>query len=436
MTVRVTITTVPAAARYNPPMKTCIGLLLAAAACSAQPVARGLSIDVRQAPYLARGDGKTDDTAAFQRALQAASSAGGGIVFAPAGEYRIATHLRVPPNCTLMGIGRAPQSFDPKQPRTTLLAVEGAGRPDATPFLTLAGPNATLEGVTVFYPDQKIADTPVAYPWTIRGEGDNVSVVNVLLVNPYRALDLATVPAGRHYVQGLYGQPLREGIVVDQCYDIGRVKQVHFWPFWTQDKRIVEYTTNHATGFTFLRTDWEVVEDIFVWGYQTGVRLAASRHGGMNGQMTNVNLDNVDIGLDVEATLPYVIHFSNLNIANAGAGKRHIGVWGHGDTAAEITIRGASFWGQLNRAVVWENPGTLSMGDSRVVEWNVAGGPAVVLERGRAILHDTAFAVRKGRTGVAVKVGAGAERVILHHNLLNGHSIDNQGKSTAADGNL
>ena len=281
-------------------MKYLVWLLLTALGGSAQTAA---SLNVREAPFLARGDGTTDDTAAFQKALDAAAAAGGGAVFAPAGKYLIATHLRVPPNCTLMGIGRAPQSYDPKEPRTTLLAVEGAGREDGAPFLALAGPNATLEGVTVFYPGQKIAAEPVAYPWTVRGSGDNVSVINVLLVNPYRALDLATAAAGRHYVRGLYGQPLREGVAVDQCYDIGRIKEVHFWPFWTQDKRIVDYTTNHATGFTFRRTDWEVVEDIFVWGYQTGVRFAASKHGAMNGQMSNVNLDNVDIGLDVEATL-------------------------------------------------------------------------------------------------------------------------------------
>jgi hypothetical protein len=411
-------------------------LLALAATCGAQTGGRGESINVREAPYLARGDGKTDDTAAFQKALQAASLAGGGTVFAPAGRYYIAGHLRVPPNCTLMGVGRAPQTYDPKEPRTTLLAVEGAGNSEGTPFLSLAGPNATLEGVTVLYPDQKIAATPVAYPWTLRGSGDNVSVINVLLVNPYRGLDLGTVPAGRHYVRGLYGQPLQEGLMVDQCYDVGRIKEVHFWPFWTQDKRVVDYTTNHATGFTFRRTDWEVVEDVFVWGYQTGIRLAASPKGAMNGQMSNVNLDNVDIGLDVEATLPYAIHFANLNIANAGAGKRHIAIWGHGDQPAEITIRGASFWGLLNQALVWANPGTISLSDSRVVEWNSAQHPAMIVQRGRAILHDNSFVVRNRQTGVAVRIDEGAENAIVHHNLLNGHAVKSEGTRRIVEGNL
>src|SRR5438132_8380050 len=35
----------------------------------------------------ATGDGKTDDTAAFQKALDAAHQAGGGVVYAPRGHY-------------------------------------------------------------------------------------------------------------------------------------------------------------------------------------------------------------------------------------------------------------------------------------------------------------------------------------------------------------
>jgi polygalacturonase len=35
----------------------------------------------------ARGDGSTDDTAAFQRALDAVHTAGGGTVYAPPGRY-------------------------------------------------------------------------------------------------------------------------------------------------------------------------------------------------------------------------------------------------------------------------------------------------------------------------------------------------------------
>ena len=56
----------------------------------AQPPDLSEVIDVTQAPYLADLTGKADATAAIQAALDAAGRAGGGVVFLPAGSYRVA----------------------------------------------------------------------------------------------------------------------------------------------------------------------------------------------------------------------------------------------------------------------------------------------------------------------------------------------------------
>ena len=181
-------------------------LLILGAMAAACCLAAG-SPNVREKPYRAAGDGKKDDTQAFQRALDAAAAAGGGIVGVPAGRYLIAGHLTVPAGVTLQGVGRAPQSWSEKIPGSALLAVEGAGNPAGTPFLTLQGPNATIEGITVFYPNQVKTESPVPYPWTVRGQGDNVSIVNVLLVNPYQAVDFGTYQAPRHYVRDCTASP-------------------------------------------------------------------------------------------------------------------------------------------------------------------------------------------------------------------------------------
>ena len=64
--------------------------------------------------YGATGDGATDDTTAIQAAISAASSAGGGIVFFPAGHYIVKTDtsgqryaLTVPSSVSLLGDGYA-----------------------------------------------------------------------------------------------------------------------------------------------------------------------------------------------------------------------------------------------------------------------------------------------------------------------------------------
>src|SRR6267378_3904162 len=52
----------------------------------------------------AKADGKTDDTSAFQKALDAAGQAGGGQVYAPRGNYFFSGHLNVPNAVTLKGM--------------------------------------------------------------------------------------------------------------------------------------------------------------------------------------------------------------------------------------------------------------------------------------------------------------------------------------------
>lgn len=47
-------------------------------------------IDITRAPYAADASGKVDATSAIQRALDVAADAGGGVVFMPAGTYRVA----------------------------------------------------------------------------------------------------------------------------------------------------------------------------------------------------------------------------------------------------------------------------------------------------------------------------------------------------------
>ncbi len=391
-------------------------------------------LNVRNAPYDAAGDGSTDDTAAIQQALNDAGAAGGGIVFLPTGNYYVATHLSVPAYTALVGVFRGPEAYA-QDKGTTLLAVEGAGNAAGTPFITLQGSTSTLEGVAVYYPNQTQTNPPVAYPWTIRGGGgDNVTVLDTLLVNSYQGIDLATNPSGRHFVRGVYGQPLRTGISVDQCYDIGRIRQVHFWPFWTQAAAVEAYQSANAVTFELGRTDWEVIEDVFSWGYSVGAQFVQTPHGSMNGQMSDIDFDNVDVGLDVQWTQPYAVHISNLNLANAGGGTQHIGIWGRiGE--AELDVRGASFWGSWNQAVRWEpGSGLLSLSDSRILRsWNPAD-PAIDILSGRAMIHDNFFIDAIG-TSIHVANNGKVDRVMVSDNELTGNPIQNDGDPLAVFSN-
>lgn len=64
-----------------------------------------LFYNVKSPAYGALGDGSTNDTSAIQAALDAASAAGGGTVFFPAGTYRITATLTVAATVSLLGVG-------------------------------------------------------------------------------------------------------------------------------------------------------------------------------------------------------------------------------------------------------------------------------------------------------------------------------------------
>lgn len=119
---------------------------------------------------------------------------------------------------------------------------------------------------------------------------------------------------------------------------------------------------------------------------------------------------------------------SNLNIANAGGGTRHIGIWGS-EGPANVVVRGASFWGDLNRALHWQSSGLVSISDS-IVSWNKSKKlPAVQIDRGRAMIQHNYF-TDSGGTAVAVAVGPDTDRVMIVGNELAGNRMDLHGPLT------
>jgi hypothetical protein len=238
----------------------------------------------------AKADQTTDDTAAFQSAINAAAAGGGGIVFVPAGSYRINGHLIIRRNVTLEGMFTAPptipwtaESLGKGAPNgSLLLSFAGKGQADGTPFIHLDY-NATLKGIAVFYPEQTDTNPPIAYPWTVSSAlngADNCSIIDVLLVNPYQAVDFGGRHTGRHYIRNLFGQPLYRGLFIDHCLDVGRVENVHFWPFWSSNGGAAAFTRKAGTAFIIGRTDWQHLISCFCISYETGfqfVRCAGAK---------------------------------------------------------------------------------------------------------------------------------------------------------------
>lgn len=309
-------------------------LLIAALLCSV--AAYGLD-DRSVLEYGAIGDGKTDCTAAFQKAMDEAAASGGGRVRVPAGMFLIASRLRIPPAVTLEGIWEAPPVAIPRtsgshpdalagQSKTALLAgsvllaIADKGNENAAPFIRMET-TATLKGLIIHYPEQVASSTPAAYPWTVQGSGDNITILDCLFINPYMAVDFGANPCGRHLIRNLYAQAIYKGLFIDKCYDVGRVENVHFWPFWMhidgegQDE-LRRWTSEHGTAFILSRSDWEYISNSFCISYKVGIHFKSSAPDGPgNYLLSQSGADGCDTAVMVEETQGHSgVSFSNAQI--------------------------------------------------------------------------------------------------------------------------
>jgi len=225
-----------------------------------------------------KGDGLTDDTESIQKVLNIAGDKKGGIVFLPIGSYLIKGNLIIPENVTLEGIWRAPFRGEPDKAGSVLLAISGKGEPDGIPFIRV-NTSSTLKGFAIFYPEQTKTDPPIPYPWTIQcnGSADDVSLIDLTLINPYQAIDFGTFPAGRHKIRNIHAYPLYRGLYINQCYDVGRIENIHFWPFWdlNPNSPLWKFTQREGIAYIIGKTDGEMGYNLFSIFYSIGMHFIA-----------------------------------------------------------------------------------------------------------------------------------------------------------------
>lgn len=313
------------------------GTLASSSIANAQPESttnKSEALNVRD--FGAAGDGVKDDTEAFAAALKAAVN-GNCRVFVPHGRFLIRGQLEIPENVLLEGVYVTP-SARTKDSGSVLLSVANAGDANGKPFILMRTSSA-LRGLTIFYPEQKLTNPPVPYPWTIRGNGDNISLENILLVNPYQGVDFGTLAAGRHSINGLYGQPLYRGLYVDNCLDVGRISNVHFWAFWGGwDGPLYEFMRSQAVAFTLGRSDWEFMTNCFCIGYHIGYHFVQNKPGPGNYLLTQCGSDISPCSVRVEASQ----HHAGISFVN---GQFMAGIEVAPTNSGPLKFTACGFWG-------------------------------------------------------------------------------------------
>lgn len=413
-------------------------VILAVVLVSPAPAA---TIDV--AALGAKGDGATDDTAAFQKALDQAGQAGGGVVEVPAGRYAIKGNLSVPAGVTLQGTYRVPPTPQRNKAQeltgSVLLAYAGRGQEQGPPFIRLAGSNAALSGLIVTYPEWKQTDVPpVPYPPCVLVQhAENVGIDNCLFLNPYEAIKL--VHAARHLVRNVTGYPIKRGIYVDECYDIGRIENVHFWPFgvhYKPDDPFCKWVNTQGVAFELARTDWHYVHNTFCFGYGVGYKFSESKAGSVNGNFLGLGADSCERAVLVEQAQSTGLLITNGEFVGRWGSKEAVCLEIGEKTVGKVSLVNCSFWGPIDRCVWMKSPrGQFSANACHFVHWDVRGenAPAIQLDAGRAIVQGCTFA----KEGPHVQIEEPVRSALLVGNQASGgFEVENRaGKRTQLSAN-
>jgi hypothetical protein len=371
----------------------------------------------------AAGDGQTDDTAAFQKALDASEEAGGGVVYAPRGNYFFAGNLNVPNAVTLAGIWQSVPAHNglrdrglpkPTDDGTTFLITGGAGSEDGPAFITL-NTNSTLKGVVLYHPQQIADDIPKPYPWAIAMRGKNPAVLTVEMLNPYNGIDATRNE--RHLIRDVHGQPIRRGILVDSIYDIGRIENVHFNPWWSTKPKLFQWQMENGEAFIFGKSDWQYVYNTFCFGYKVGYKFIKSTRGMCNGNFLGIGADDCYTALVVEQCAPYGLLITNGEFVSFhGPDPTMIGI--EKSNTGSIRFVNCAFWGPCNQIAKIAGTGTVGFGDCTFVQWGGKEGdrPAIQAEGGTVLIRGCEF--RQDRP--QIRLGENVTRAIITENLFTG----------------
>lgn len=365
----------------------------------AEPTAESMpSLGVNVKSFGAVGDGKQDDTAAFQRALDAAQLAGGGAVYAPSGRYFFKGTISIPGGVALRGsYGYVPSHPDIRDPKTAkpgdeesdhmvgttpglthdakwirpgsdgtaLLVTSGKGVEEGTPFITLHS-NSSVCGLTMIYPEQITDGDPYPYPWAIKMTGVNAAVFDLELLNPYQGI--STVGSARHNIRNLTGQPLRRGILVDEIYDIGRIENVHFNATWSCGTKVYDWQSKHGECFIFGRADWEFVFNTFCLGYHAGYKFIETATGECNGNFLGIAADACHRAVVLEGCSRVGLLITNGEFV-ADLGDDPTTVLVGPENKGALRFSNSSFWGPCNQIAKIEGHGVVAFTDCTFDEW-------------------------------------------------------------------
>lgn len=217
---------------------------------------------------------------------------------------------------------------------------------DADACIALQG-TATLDGVNVHYPQQAKPTTSsfsaIPYPWTISCQtGTEIqqisrcAVMNTTLVNSYAGIDLSGT--NDFYIKGVNMTALQMGMRLDYVTSQGAIEDVNIHTQFSVNyyniqghlagdptskkkyNKLEGYIESNMTGIEFRWTDWEWLNNVFIYKANKGFYFKRSASTLVDRPLAAPDIQNsgcdqcVDAVYVEEGNTGIGINFSNCNL--------------------------------------------------------------------------------------------------------------------------
>ena len=261
---------------------------------------------------LAPQPGEDDAAGRIQAEIDDIATAGGGVLFLAAGTYPLRHPVLVREGVTLRGDWTPPDAGV----KGTILAVfDRPGKTEGAATLALERGSGCRE-LSLWYPEQT-PEKIVPYPWAIgtsaKNGGDNVTLIDITLVNPYRGVRIGPEWNELHTLRNVFMTPLDTGFATDSTTDIGRLNRVVMEPgIWENSKlpgspvtaaarrTLRRHMAAKVLGFDIGRSDWEYIYGVRARGLATGLRFRAGRRGTANAVMLECEMLECTVGIRLD----------------------------------------------------------------------------------------------------------------------------------------
>lgn len=342
--------------------------------------------------YGAVRNSNIDSTEAIQNALNAAKTAGGGIVYLAGGRYTVNGTLNVPTGVELRGVAEVP--FHTMGGGSVLITNHGKGDENAEPFMTLEEKSG-IRGIVFYNLDQDSKD-PVPYPFAVQTRGKYCYVINTVFVNMWQSLDMGTYPSEGHYISYISGAPFKCGAFLGSNEGEGWVENIQFNPHYWFRSNLPNHPDN-KNWHAFWHNQMKYL-DALKFGYNEkehllGTFVFAARHGlafeKQNGKGTSGKF--IGHGTDSGLVALYLggcekVELINTQLVNIEADGRRSYIYSEPD-AGEYRIYNTLMWGDPHYAAIFDG------GNIFVEQMNIVapGKTAVTVNGGNVELCSVFF---------------------------------------------